>query len=99
MENENLIGTEEFCASHHIEFSFISSLQSSGLVEIATVQEKRFLPAEHLRTVEEYVRMHYDLDINIAGIEAITHLLGRVKDMQKEIMGLKNRLRKYEDIG
>jgi hypothetical protein len=43
------------------------------------------------------VRLHYDLDINLEGIEAITYLLNRVKNMQAEIIALKNRLRLYED--
>lgn len=97
MENENLIDTEAFCASHKIEFAFINSLQYSGLIEIKTVEEKRFLTPEEIRRLEEYVRMHYELDINVEGIEAITHLLDRVKAMQSEITHLKNRLRRYEN--
>jgi chaperone modulatory protein CbpM len=36
------------------------------------------------------------LDINIEGIETITHMLNRINGMQDEIIGLRNRLRLYE---
>jgi hypothetical protein len=36
--------------------------------------------------------MHYDLNINVEGIEAITHLLARVEKMQQEIISLKNKI-------
>jgi hypothetical protein len=42
------------------------------------------------------MRLHYDLDINLEGIEAITSLLNRVKSMQEEIRELRNRLEGYE---
>jgi hypothetical protein len=38
------------------------------------------------------VHLHYDLDINIEGIEAISHLLDRVDNLQRELITLKNRL-------
>jgi chaperone modulatory protein CbpM len=43
------------------------------------------------------IHLHHDLEINIAGIEAITHLLERVEQMQENVRGLRNRLRLYED--
>ena len=53
--------------------------------------------AYKLSEIEKLVRLHYDLDINLEGIEAITYLLNRVKNMQAEIILLKNRLSIYED--
>ncbi|MEI9957827.1 MAG: chaperone modulator CbpM [Ferruginibacter sp.] len=37
------------------------------------------------------------MDINVEGIEAISHLLQKVNDMQQKIMQLNNRLKLYED--
>jgi hypothetical protein len=36
--------------------------------------------------------MHYDLDINMAGMEAIKHLLQRMHTLQKEVKTLRNEL-------
>ena len=44
--------------------------------------------------------MYYDLSINIEGIDAIQHLLERIKQLQKEVDILKNKLKLYEtDFG
>jgi chaperone modulatory protein CbpM len=37
------------------------------------------------------IRLHNELEINVAGIEAITHLLERVEQMQEEMRRLRNR--------
>ncbi|MES2139899.1 MAG: chaperone modulator CbpM [Bacteroidota bacterium] len=97
METGNLISTEEFCINHQIEISFISSLQEFGLVEVTTVKETSYIDANQLQKLEKILRLYYDLDINIEGIEAITHLLNRVNDMQDEIITLKNKLSLYEE--
>ena len=91
-----MIPVTEFCASHHIELSFIDSLQSYGLIELSVMEENRFIPAVALVKLEQLVRMHFDLDINLEGMDAIFHLLDRVQNMQTEISLLKNKLRLYE---
>jgi MerR HTH family regulatory protein len=99
MQTEHLIPAREFCASHNIEISFIRSLQESGLIEIATIQEAGFIHTDQLQQLEKIVRLYYEMDINLEGIETITHLLQRVNSMQDEIILLKNKLRFYETNG
>jgi hypothetical protein len=96
MQTEYLVAVDEFCASHDIEISFISSLQQNGLIEITTIEQTGFINAEQLPQVEKFIRFHYELDINIEGIETISHMLNRIRSMQDEIMELRNRLRLYE---
>ena len=97
MENGHLISTEVFCSNHKIEIAFINSLQEYGLVEVTTIQETSYIDPDQLKNLEKILRLYYDLDINIEGIEAITHLLNRVNDMQDEINMLKNKLSLFED--
>lgn len=96
MQKEYLIAVEEFCANQKIEVSFISLLQQNGLIEISTIKETEFIDSEQLQQLEKYIRLYYELDINLEGIETITHLLQRIIFMQDEITALKNRLRFYE---
>jgi hypothetical protein len=41
-----------------------------------------------------FMHLHQDLDINLEGIDAISHLLKRMHDMQRELNMLKNKLGK-----
>ncbi|MBI1767214.1 MAG: chaperone modulator CbpM [Bacteroidetes bacterium] len=92
MENEHLIAIEEFCNHYKVEPSFIYTLVEFRLIEIVTVEEKKYLLKDQIREVEKMIRMHYDLDINIEGIEAISHLLQRLDNLQEEVNALKNRI-------
>jgi MerR HTH family regulatory protein len=96
MQTKHLIALNEFCVSHNIDISFISSLQQTGLIEITSIKEGGFIEADQLRQLEKFIRFYYDLDINLEGIETITHLLQRINALQDEILTLKNRLRIYE---
>lgn len=96
MQTENLIAVNEFCIHHNIEFSFISSLQRTGLIEISTIKETDFIDTGQLQQVEKFIRFYYDLDINLEGIETIFHMLQRINAMQDEIISLRNKLRLYE---
>lgn len=98
MTKEEMIGAHEFCVSHNVEISFLRSLGESGLLEITTIEETAFINRDYLPELEKLVRLHYDMDINLEGIETIHHLLQQIKAMQNEMNMLKNRLRIYERI-
>jgi len=97
MTMENLIAASSFCSQHNIEMTFIHSLQDYGLIEATTTPEDVYLQVDQLQEVERLMRLHYDLNINLEGVDAITQLLKRIDKMQQEIMQLRNRLRLYEN--
>jgi len=90
MEQEDLIPAEDFCIYHNIEYSFITTLEDSGLIRVTSVEKSTFIPSDDIQKLEKFVRLHYDLDINIEGIETINYLLEKIEGMQKEILQLKN---------
>jgi len=96
MTKEHLIATSDFCVYYNVERTFITSLQEAGLVQITVMNEATYIPETELQKLEKMIHLHHDLEINIAGIEAITHLLDRVEQMQANVRSLKNRLRLYE---
>lgn len=96
MQTEYLIDIDKFCANHNIEISFISSLQQNGLIEVKTIKESGFIDPDQLLQLEKIVRLYYELDINLEGIETINYLLQRISLLQDENIVLRNKLRLYE---
>ena len=92
MELEELITAEDFCLHHNIEYSFISSLENSGLISITSVKSSAYLQSDDLYKLEKFVHLHYDLDINIEGIETINYLLEKMEDLQREIVSLRKKI-------
>jgi hypothetical protein len=91
MEEKILISATDICLYHEVEYTFITSLGDAGLVQLEVNEVGTYISGDDLRKLEKMIRMHHDLDINIAGIEAITHLLERVEQMQEEMRALRNR--------
>ena len=96
MPSVDMVLASEFCIHHRIEISFINSLKEYGLIEVVTIEEKLYLSTSQLSRLEMLLRFYYDLDINLEGIETITHLLDRTRQMQEQIVQLRNRLARYE---
>lgn len=96
MQEDDFIDAEKFCHTHNIQRSFIASLEEFDLIEITTVEQTQLIRINQLPRLEQIMRLHFELDINLEGVEAITHLLERVSVMQDEIIHLKNKLRTYE---
>ena len=98
METETMIPVSDFCLYHNLDLSFVSSLHESGLIDITSTDESIFVPSSQLRQLEQLMRLNQELDINLEGIETITYLLQRIKDMQLQITQLTNRLSFYESL-
>lgn len=97
MERDVLISVSEFCRHHEIEVTFVQSLQENKLIELVVVRDEIFVHTNQLPRLEKMVRLYYDLDINLEGIEVINQLLERIENMQQEIGTLKNRLNLFDE--
>jgi hypothetical protein len=96
METLKLIAADTFCSHYQVTRSFVHSLHEIGLIETVTVEETEFIQVPHLQKIEQIIRLHDELDINLEGIQAIDTLLSRIELMQEEMLFIKNRLRLYE---
>jgi hypothetical protein len=96
MPTETLVSVNQFCVYHQVEFSFINSLREFGLIEIVADKEEEFIQADKVKELEKLVRLHYEMDINLEGIEAILYLLEKLNAKSNEVARLKNRLSLYE---
>jgi len=93
-----MVAASEFCISNNVEISFLHSLSEYGLLEVRVIEENVFIKRECLPDLEKMVRLHYDMDINLEGIETIFHLLKKINDIQDEMRMLRHRLRMYEPL-
>lgn len=96
METE-LITITEYCANYTVDPSFISALEESGLIVLTVIDDTKFIRFGQLVDMERFIHFHYDLNINIEGIDVIMNLLNKVKQMQQEIDDLKNHINVYEN--
>lgn len=85
MNTEELIAIDLFCTYEGVESTFVHALCERGLITVTVTNEKEYIAAEDLPRVEQLARMHYDLDINLEGLEAISHLLERMLDLQERM--------------
>ena len=97
MEMDDYIPITVFCNNQGVETKIINSLQDFGLLEVTIINEASYIHLNQLAEAERVLRLLSDLEINMEGIDVITHLLKRIHGMQLEIMQLKNKLRLYED--
>jgi chaperone modulatory protein CbpM len=96
MEQEQLVPLNEVCLYHEVEFSFVQSLEEVGLITIKLVSEAPFIALKQVRSLEQLIRLHQDLDINPEGLYAIRHILDQVVSLQAEVRQLRQRLDFYE---
>jgi hypothetical protein len=96
MQTKHLIAIDNFCENHNVDISFISSLQQIGLIDITIIENSEFITTDQLLELEKFVRFYYELDINLEGIETVSHLLHEITNLQHEMGMLSNKLRLYE---
>lgn len=96
MDTTHLISVQQFCKHYQVPITFISALQDYELVEITITKTDKYIKTTQINTVEKMMRLHYDLDINLEGIDAISNLLQHVEKLQEEIVSLKNKLNNYQ---
>ncbi|AFL97645.1 chaperone modulator CbpM [Ornithobacterium rhinotracheale] len=90
------IKISDYCKNTQIERTFISDLQDEGILVLQQVDNEYCIEEDMLEELEKYSRWHYDLGVNLAGIDAMRHMLQRMQQMEREIQSLKNSLRFFD---
>lgn len=94
MEKTKKISVEQCCIYYSIETSFVQQLDEHGLIKLNRTGKKSFIAYEQLPDLERYMHLHYDLSINMEGMDAIRHLLERMQGLQLDIKRLEAELHK-----
>ena len=83
---------------YEVEESFIESLHEVGLIKVSYHEEEKFIEYDELTNLEQFIRWYYEMDINLEGIDALRHLLEKVKLLQSEVDQLKSELQFYKSF-
>ena len=97
METNNLISIHLLCTHYNIPISFINSLNEYELIELVTVEEIVCIHKKEIKEIEKMIRLHYELEINMEGMDVIYNLLNQVEILKNDISSLNNKLRFYEE--
>ncbi|WP_448633973.1 chaperone modulator CbpM [Pedobacter panaciterrae] len=90
MKKQTTISVEQCCHYYQIEISFVQQLNEHDLIKFTRSGNSAFIHYEQLADLEKFIHLHYDLEINIEGIETVMHLLNRVDRLQQKIKELQN---------
>jgi hypothetical protein len=96
--NGNRLRYSECLKIYEVEESFIESLHDIGLIHVINEDDGRFIEYDDLSDLEQFIRWHYEMDINVEGIDALHSMLQRVRSLQAEIAQLRHELQFYKSL-
>lgn len=97
MDTNDLISIQRFCKHYNVPNSFIDKLYEYELIEIIETKNELCIYKTQIKDVEKIIRLHFELDINMEGVDVIYNLLRQIDALKTDIDRLNNRLRIYED--
>lgn len=80
----NRISRDELVKIYKIEVTFFDSLEESGLLKTETENNIKYLLYDELPAFERFANWHYDLEVNLPGLEVIHHLLQQLDHLRAE---------------
>ena len=83
------ISREELVRIYNVEITFFDSLEEAGLLKTETENATKYLMFDELSTFEKFTNWHYDLEVNLAGLEVIKHLLDQLERLKEENLTLR----------
>ena len=78
------ISIEEITRIYRIDTHFLNDLIQSELLHPETEKSTQYIVYEELTHLERFANWHYDLEINLPGIEIIHKLLNQIEDLRNE---------------
>lgn len=96
MKKESYILIQHFCETTEVDPKFIEQLFELELLQPIEENEPPAFLKKELPILERMVRLHYDLDINLEGLQVIAHMREKMIRMQEELLVLERKLKRYE---
>ena len=96
--NKETIPVTHLCTHYQTTVQFFESLEEFGLVRLVQAEDVPSVELDQIRQVEKWIHLHYDLNINMEGLDAIGHLLEKMEYLQSELTRTKALLREFDQI-
>jgi MerR family transcriptional regulator/heat shock protein HspR len=82
---KNIVDIAEICRRLGIQPVELEAMEEEGLITLAAVRDEKALPSDQLDRLEMILRLQRDLNINLAGIDVILEMRGKMIQMRKEV--------------
>lgn len=92
------ISREELIRIYNVEFTFFDSLEDAGLLNTETENNIKYIKFDELSSFEKLVNWHYDLEVNLAGLEVINTLLNQIDKLRVAPQNVSCDFQDFEEI-
>ena len=96
MNFDELIEIREVLTRYNVNNEFITYIEECNIIDYVEQNNTRYIYVNNIPKVEKIIRLHQDLNLNIEGIEAISHLLDKIENLQNKLRLAEQKLRVYE---
>ena len=81
---EEKISREDLAKIYQIEIQFFDDLEASGLLHPVVESNVRYLRFEDLQLFEQFTYWHYNMEVNIPGLEILHHFSQKLNALTQE---------------
>ncbi|HOY15456.1 MAG TPA: chaperone modulator CbpM [Saprospiraceae bacterium] len=86
------IEIQKLCTIYDVTPDLLIALEEHDLISIAYTEEAILLDVDELGKFEQWMRLHYDLGINIPGLAVIQDLLEERENLRQELAHLRSKI-------
>ncbi|UCG38556.1 MAG: MerR family transcriptional regulator [bacterium] len=81
----DLLDIAETCRRLGIQPAEIEAMEEEGLITLAAAEDGKALPSDQLDRLEMILRLQRDLGVNLAGVDVILEMRGKMMQMRREV--------------
>lgn len=83
--DKDIMDIAEICRRLGIQPVELEAMEEEGLITLAAIRDGKALPSDQLDRLEMILRLQRDLSINLAGIDVILEMRGKMIQMRDEV--------------
>ncbi len=82
---KDYIKMSEACRVLNIQLSDLEAIENEGLLTLEVIQGKKVVPGDQMERLGMIMRLRRDLAVNLAGVDVILEMRGRMIQMRREV--------------